>query len=366
MGASQPKPQPQPIINIEVKLNLNPHDTNQEVVVEGGAPAPASPIPIDIKTEVNEENGEKLPHNLKINQYLSNNNISDSLAKTRPSENDKSSIKTNNINNNNLNENNKEDGKVNKFSIFNSQNIADISNINNSVIPDINNQIDINENNNNYEIKNINNTFNENIINNNNKNQKKENNNDFMREGVNATKFGDEKEEKENNKPPTPFGEVDMNIGSSKNKKENEEEKKETDRGINRDMNQGNFVKEEYGEKVDQHLDINYSNSDLELSQSVIFMTGNNLLEQTQNIMKKGYFPLLLKIDNNEAMFLAIKETSPLKSLFKVYLKNCPNTDLGILDEIKIYHKKRLLNIEEQIENLNLQPLDIITNFMTD
>ena len=242
-----------------------------------------------------------------------------------------------------------------KFSIFNSQNVTDI-NINNSDIPDINNNNDNNGNNNN-----------DNIINNNNKNQKEENNNNFMNEGVkNVTKFGDDEEEKENNKPSTPFGDVDMNIGSSKNKKENEEEKKETDRGINRDMNQGNFMKEEHGEKVDQYLGMNYSNNDLELSQSVIIMNGNNILEQTQNKIDKGYIPLFLKIDNNEPILLYIKETSPLKSLLVAYLKNYPNTDEGLLDVNKLYHKKRLLNIDEQIQNLNLEALDIITNIMTD
>ena len=361
MGTSQPKPQPQPIFNIEVKVNLNPQNTNQEN--DGGAPAPVSPI--DIKTEVN-ENGEKLPHNLKINHNILNNIITNSLTQTKPSESDESSVKSNNNNIyiNNVNPNNEENRMINKFSIFNSQNVTDI-NINNSYIPDINNNNDNNRNNNNNEINDINNNFNDNIINKINNNQKEENNNNFMNEGVkNVTKFGEEEEE--NNKPPTPFGEVDMNIGSSKNKKENEEEKKETDRGINRDMNQGNFMKEKHGEKVDQYLDINYSNSDLELSQSVIFMKGNNYIEQTQNIIVKGYIPLFLKIDNNEPLFLSIKETSPLRSLLIAYLKNCPNTDEGFLDEIKLYHKKRLLNIDEQIQNLNLQPLDIITNFMTD
>lgn len=365
MGTTQPKPQPQPIFNIEVKVNLNPQNTNQEN--DEGAPAPVSPI--DIKTEVNRENGEKLPHNLKINHNILNNIITNSLTQTKPSESDESNIKANNNNiyTNNVNQNNEENGMINKFSIFNSQNVTDI-NINNSDIPDINNNNDNNGNNNNNEINDINNNFIDNIINNNNKNQKEENNNNFMNEGVkNVTKFGDdEEEEKENNKPSTPFGDVDMNIGSSKNKKENGEEKKETDRGVNRDMNQGHFMKEEHGEKVDQYLGMNYSNNDLELSQSVIIMNGNNILEQTQNKIDKGYIPLFLKIDNNEPILLYIKETSPLRSLLLAYLKNCPNTDEGLLDEIKLYHKKRLLNIDEQIQNLNLEALDIITNIMTD
>ena len=143
-----------------------------------------------------------------------------------------------------------------------------------------------------------------------------------------------------------------------------EDKKNEAGTGIDLNMNQGYFEKEENKDK-DQCLDINYSNKDFELTQNVLFTKENNIIEQTQNILKKGLLPLFLKIDNNEPMFLAIKETSPLRSLLLSYLKKYPKIE-RLFEEIKLYHKRRLLNIDEQIENLNLQPLDIITNFMTD
>ena len=123
-----------------------------------------------------------------------------------------------------------------------------------------------------------------------------------------------------------------------------EDKIKEADKGIILDINQGHFKKEENKDK------------DIE----------NNIVEQTKNIINKGYLPLFLKIDNNEPMFLALKETSPLRALLLHYLKNYAKIDEGVSEGIKLYHKRRLLNIDEQIQNLNLQPLDIITNFMTD
>ena len=123
-----------------------------------------------------------------------------------------------------------------------------------------------------------------------------------------------------------------------------EDKIKEADKGIILDINQGHFKKEENKDK------------DIE----------NNIVEQTKNIINKGYLPLFLKIDNNEPMFLALKETSPLRALLLHYLKNYSKIDEGVSEGIKLYHKRRLLNIDEKIENLNLQPLDIITNFMTD
>ena len=123
-----------------------------------------------------------------------------------------------------------------------------------------------------------------------------------------------------------------------------EDKIKEADKGIILDINQGHFKKEENKDK------------DIE----------NNIVEQTKNIINKGYLPLFLKIDNNEPMFLALKETSPLRALLLHYFKNYAKNDEGVSEGIKLYHKRRLLNIDEQIQNLNLQPLDIITNFMTD
>jgi len=123
-----------------------------------------------------------------------------------------------------------------------------------------------------------------------------------------------------------------------------EDKIKEADKGIILDINQGHFKKEENKDK------------DIE----------NNIVEQTKNIINKGYLPLFLKIDNNEPMFLALKETSPLRALLLHYFKNYAKNDEGVSEGIKLYHKRRLLNIDEQIQNLNLQPLDIISNFMTD
>lgn len=250
-----------------------------------------------------------------------------------------------------INNDNKND---NIFSLFNSANLKYIM----KNEDDINNQKNENyENNNNNDIRDINN--NEPIIDINNNNNN--NNNEYnKKENEIKTDLGkDEEEEKKESIPPTPNS-IFTNGGFFNNNEQKEEDKKETDKGEDCDMNQGSHYQKEL--KKGNFMDFNYNMDDLEISQSVVFFQGNNYLEQTQNMIEKGYYPLFIKLDNHEPLFFGIKGESPLRSLIKAYIKNMPQTDEGIIDNIKLYSGDKPLDLDKQIKNLELEELSIITN----
>ena len=267
-----------------------------------------------------------------------------------------------------INNDNKND---NIFSLFNSANLKYIM----KNEDDINNQKNENyENNNNNDIRDINNNdpiidINNNNNNNNNEYNKKENEvkTDFgkdeeeeKKENEVKTDFGkDEEEEKKESIPPTPNS-IFTNGGFFNNNEQKEEDKKETDKGEDCDMNQGSHYQKEL--KKGNFMDFNYNMDDLEISQSVVFFQGNNYLEQTQNMIEKGYYPLFIKLDNHDPLFFGIKGESPLRSLIKAYIKNMPQTDEGIIDNIKLYSGDKPLDLDKQIKNLELEELSIITN----
>ena len=281
------------------------------------------------------KSGKKYP--VKIISQIENNNETHSDTNnnsiTKPTETDDKTINEKNVNSININ---------NSFSLFNTDNI------NNNNINDINNE---NINDKNKEDKNI-------ISKNNNKNS-------FLKEGVKSgTIIGDEEEDKQEkeNKHQTPGGinNIDMNIAQNK-QEENSQIKIAGKTPIepegNVDINQGsNYDK---NKDKDNYLNMQYSNKDLEMSQSVVL---KDPLAESQQFYEQGYLPLFIKLNNYKPLCFFIKEDSTLKSLVRLYLKNCPETDEGLEKDIELYNEGRSLDINKQIKYFNLKPYSIITN----
>ena len=364
MGVSQPNK-----IQVNVSVHLDSTLTKSNQLEGDVAPPPVSNLVVNAEAfGVDKKN---IPINVKLNNC--SNISSDLTSNLRPSESGDSF--SNNIDNNIGNfkdhidintsdnkDNNKDNNINNSFSLFNSSKSND--NGNDNIIKNnnerkyiINDEINhnLNQINNNNEIikYNINNGIN------NNGNQL--NNNNFMNEGVKqVTKFGDEEDDKEKeNSHQTCTGEnIDMNRPINKDI-ENNELNKPTDFGDNKDMNQGaGFNKP--NDMGDNYNGINFSNGDLELSQSVVL--GEFSKDKIAEYLQNGYFPLFFKINNYSPVFFVIKETSTLKSLAREYVRNCPQTDDGILENIEFYWKDKQLNKDLQIKYLQLKPYAIITN----
>jgi len=357
MGVSQPNK-----IELNVNFHLDSTLTKSNQLEGDVAPPPVSNLVVNAEAfGVDKKN---IPINVKLNNC--SNISSDLTSNLRPSEsgdsfsnnidnnigNFKDHIDINTSDNKDNNKDNSKDNNINNgFSLFNSSKLNDNGNnniINNNVKNNINNEINNNANqiNNNNEINN---------------NGKQLNNNNFMNEGVKqVTKFGDEEDDKEKeNSHQTCTGEnIDMNRPINKDI-ENNELNKPTDFGDNKDMNQGaGFNKP--NDMGDNYNGINFSNGDLELSQSVVLgeLSKDKIVEYLQN----GYFPLFFKINNYSPRFFVIKETSTLKSLAREYVRNCPQTDDGILENIEFYWKDKHLNKDLQIKYLQLKPCSVITN----
>ena len=141
------------------------------------------------------------------------------------------------------------------------------------------------------------------------------------------------------NKPKIDFG----------GKKEVKEE--ETNTG-NFDNNKGRFQGNNIG--------FNYSDNDLSLSQSVYLKQQS--LEESQQFIDKGFLPVFLKINDFSPLYFFINQESTLNSLLREYIRNIPETDDGILNKIKLYHKNILLDFNKKIRELGLKPYSIITN----
>ena len=182
-------------------------------------------------------------------------------------------------------------------------------------------------------IKEIINEKNDEINNNNKKNEKI----NILKEGVNeVTKLGEEKNV-DNNKITPEEGNKSNNIGANYQKNENGDNK-----------------------------GFNWVEKDLDLSQSVIMKDSQDILGQSYDMINKGYIPLLMKLDNFKPLFFFIKRESTLKSLVKAYIKNCPKTDEGIVNDIKLYDGDELLDINKPISELNLEPFCKINNKIAD
>ena len=364
MGVSQPNK-----IELNVNFHLDSTLTKSNQLEGDVAPPPVSNLVVNAEAFGGDK--KNIPINVKLNNC---SNISSNLTSNlRPSESGdsfSSNIDNNignfkdhiDINTSDNKDNNKDNNINNSFLLFNNSKLNDnendnFINNNNERKYNINNEINNNAN----QINNNNEINNNNINNEINNNGNQLNNNNFMNEGVKqVTKFGDEEDDKEKeNSHQTCTGEnIDMNRPINKDI-ENNEFKKPTDFGDNKDMNQGaGFNKP--NDMGDNYNGFNFSNGDLELSQSVVLgeLSKDKIVEYLQN----GYFPLFFKINNYSPVFFVIKETSTLKSLAREYVRNCPQTDDGILENIEFYWKDKYLNKDLQIKYLQLKPCSVITN----
>ena len=206
-------------------------------------------------------------------------------------------------------------------------------------------------------------SINDNNINNNNNNDLNKKN--ILKEGVQSrTKFGDEDEQEQennnNNFPQTPQGEnIDINL--ARNPYQNSINKS-TPSEENKDNNIGFAFQND--EKEDKYIGFNSSNKDLELSQSIYLKDD---LEKSMQMVEEGYVAILMKLNDYKPLYLFAKEESNLKSLVKVYNQNCPETDKGMENDLKLYEGKRPLDINKPIKYLNLrQPLCVVTNRMVE
>ena len=335
MGASQPKQQNQ--INLNLIINGQSFNLNQDV--NSAAPAPI--LGLQAIANAKDSEGKDIPVNLNVK----NNSINSSDNST--SDNTKQEISStigknidNNIGQNVLNNS--------EYSLFNNNNLDNSNYItntdeknksenNNNNNNEINNHEKPHQNyNNNYENNNNNEIKNNNEINNCNKSDSKENNNNdnnFMKEGVQQrTKFGEEEESKEK-KPETNRGnEIDINIG----KKEN---------FLN---NQGNT---DNGKQ-----DINYGSG----------FAKEKTLEESQELLDKGLFPLFIKIKDFNPKFFLGDRHSTLKIMLKAYFDNTPGIDTNIFNNIKLYLGKRPLDINEEIQYLKLKQYSVIKDIETE
>ena len=102
----------------------------------------------------------------------------------------------------------------------------------------------------------------------------------------------------------------------------------------NVDINQGsNYDK---NKDKDNYVGLQYSINDLELSQSV-YIAKENILNQYKTMIEKGYLPVFLTLKDNPAYFFFIREESTLKSLVRMYYRNCSKTDEGFEKDTKLY-----------------------------
>ena len=117
-------------------------------------------------------------------------------------------------------------------------------------------------------------------------------------------------------------------------------------------------------EKQNNTMEQNYQIDDLELSQSVYYAGGDSseLYRQSIYYIQNGYYPLFIKLGDYRPLCFFLRGTSTLKYLVKIYLRHLPETDPGIEKDIKLYNKKRILDNNEQINNLNIEYYSIITN----
>ena len=335
MGSSSSKD-----IELSLKLDINFQNLKQSLKSESGDVAPAANFnPIKFQAEAKGPDGKNIPTKINFNYISATDN-----EFTKPTKNDESNAKE--INDEESKQKNININESNKFSIFKSNNLKEI---------DINNKY----NNDKINVKNDK-SINDNNINNNNIDLNKKN---ILKEAVQSqTKFGDEDEQENNNNnfPQTPRGEnIDINL--ARNPYQNSINKS-TPSEENKDNNIGFAFQND--EKEDKYIGFNSSNKDLELSQSIYLKDD---LEKSMQLVDEGYVAILMKLNDYKPLYLFAKEESNLKSLVKVYNQNCPETDKGMENDLKLYEGKRPLDINKPIKYLNLrQPLCVVTNRMVE
>ena len=367
MGASQPKE-----ITLNINLNVDSNNTKNSLEKDNDDVAPPPVSSFLATAQAKDKDGKNIPCKLNINSNSTNNY---EKISTNPSDTSDSNISNNNNIDNNIarNKGNKftetKNLQENNFSIFNEDNAAEKNKINNND-REIDKNIDVNKKKD--EDKNNNNVINNND--NNINNEKKNDKNNFLKEGVNeGTNFGEEeKKEEENENNETPVGEnIDMNIPKNKYEKNNEilinnkTPISDNDNDGNIDMNQGSRFNQKKDDEEDNYKGLNFSDGDLSLSQSVFF-SGDASLENSMQLIQKGYYPLFMKLNNYKPLLFHIKEDHKLTSLVRAYFQYCPETDEGMMKDIKLYHEKKLLDINTPIKLLKLEPFSIITNKLED
>ena len=332
MGSSSSKD-----IELSLKLDINFQNLKQSLKSESDDVAPAANFkPIKFQAEAKGSDGKNIPTKINFNYVSTTDN-----EFTKPTKNDESNAKE--INDEESKQKNININESNKFSIFKSNNLKEI---------DINNKCNDDAKINVKNDKSINNINNSNI-----------NKNNVLKEGVQSrTKFGDEDEQENNNNnfPQTPQGEnIDINLARNLNQNSLN---KSTPLEENKDNNIGFAFQND--EKEDKYIGFNSSNKDLELSQSIYLKDD---LEKSMQMVEEGYVAILMKLNDYKPLYLFAKEESNLKSLVKVYNQNCPETDKGLENDLKLYEGKRPLDINKPIKYLNLrQPLCVVTNRMVE
>ena len=336
MGSSSSKD-----IELSLKLDINFQNWKQSLKSESGDVAPAANFnPIKFQAEAKGPDGKNIPTKINFN-YVSTTD----KEFTKPTKSDESNAKE--INEEESKQKNININESNKFSIFKSNNLKEID-INNKYNDDAKINVKNDE------------SINDNNINNNNIDLNKKN---ILKEGVQSvTKFGDEDEQENNNNnfPQTPQGE-NIDINFARNPYQNSLNKS-TPLEENKDNNIGFAFQND--EKEDKYIGFNSSNKDLELSQSIYLKDD---LEKSMQLVDEGYVAILMKLNDYKPLYLFAKEESNLKSLVKVYNQNCPETDKGMENDLKLYEGKRPLDINKPIKYLNLrQPLCVVTNRMVE
>ena len=197
-----------------------------------------------------------------------------------------------------------------------------------------------------------------------------ENDNNILKEGVKQiTDFGNGKEESNENKPETNRGnEIDINMGKKDNICDNNNGI--TNDGEQKDINIGSDYKINE-EEDDKYKGYNYSDSDLIISRiqnisDIKNITEEKTLEQSQDLLEKGLFPLFMELKDYQPLSFFVDKNMTLKTILNIYAKNMTNFDESILNGIKVYCGKRPLDIDEKIQYLNLRQLSRITNFMAE
>ena len=125
------------------------------------------------------------------------------------------------------------------------------------------------------------------------------------------------------------------------------------------ETNTGNFDNNK-GRFQGNNMGFNYSDNDLGLSQSVYLKQLS--LEESQQLINEGFLPVFLKINGFRPLHFFINQESTLNSLLREYIRNIPETDDGILNKIKLYHKNKDLDFNKKIRELGLKPYSILTN----
>ena len=265
-----------------------------------------APSPIfDIHAIGKDSEGKNIPVEVKVeNNYINfnENTFSENINNKIKSTFDK------NLDNNIDQKIDYKELDKNSFNLFNSINLQDIN------------------------INKINNSLNNNDENN------------FLKEGIKQeTNFGKEQKEK------------------------SKENKYETNQGnINDDLKDINYCSRfAKNEEKDKYKGYNYSENDFEISQYV-GLSEEKTLEESQVLLEKGLFPLFIKLNDYKPQFFYADKHSILKLILKIYFDKTQGIDKNILNEMKLYFGKRLLDINEEIQFLKLKQYGLIKDIETE